>query len=58
MTENLLQSAAGFSDSFFVSRLGLGAVAAVGISNALLQVFFEEARHARLPVEAAPPQVL
>ncbi|BDP44674.1 MATE family efflux transporter (plasmid) [Deinococcus aetherius] len=40
ITENLLQSAVGFADSFFVSRLGLEAVAAVGVSNALLQVFF------------------
>lgn len=40
IAENLLQSAVGFADSFFVSRLGLGAVAAVGVSNALLQVFF------------------
>ncbi|ABF43976.1 MATE efflux family protein (plasmid) [Deinococcus geothermalis DSM 11300] len=40
ITENLLQSAMGFADSFFVSRLGLEAVAAVGVSNALLQVFF------------------
>ncbi|WP_345455013.1 MATE family efflux transporter [Deinococcus aluminii] len=40
ITENLLQSAVGFADSFFVSRLGLNAVAAVGVSNALLQVFF------------------
>ncbi|GAA5512425.1 putative FMN/FAD exporter YeeO [Deinococcus carri] len=40
ITENLLQSAVGFADSFFVSRLGLGAVAAVGVSDALLQVFF------------------
>nr|WP_244977208.1 MATE family efflux transporter [Deinococcus humi] len=39
ITENLLQSAVGFADSFFVSRLGLEAVAAVGVSNALLQVF-------------------
>lgn len=40
ITENLLQSAVGFADAFFVSRLGLEAVAAVGVSNALLQVFF------------------
>lgn len=40
VVENLLQSAVGFADSFFVSRLGLEAVAAVGVSNALLQVFF------------------
>ncbi|QLG13428.1 MATE family efflux transporter (plasmid) [Deinococcus sp. D7000] len=39
ITENLLLSAVGFADSFFVSRLGLEAVAAVGVSNALLQVF-------------------
>jgi len=38
--ENLLQSAVGFADSFFVSTLGLAAVAAVGVSNALLQVYF------------------
>lgn len=40
MLENLLQSAVGFADSFFVSRLGLAAVAVVGVSNALLQVYF------------------
>lgn len=38
--ENLLQSAVGFADSFFVSRLGLHAVAAVGVSNAIFQIYF------------------
>jgi Na+-driven multidrug efflux pump len=38
--EKLLQSAVGFADSVFVSRLGLEAVAALGVSPALLQVFF------------------
>lgn len=38
--ENLLQSGVGFADSFFVSRLGLHAVAAVGVSNAIFQIYF------------------
>lgn len=38
--ENILQSMVGFIDSLFISKLGLSAVAAVGISNAILQIYF------------------
>lgn len=38
--ESLLQSTLGFVDTLFISRLGLEEVAAVGISNNILQVYF------------------
>ncbi|UPM56134.1 MATE family efflux transporter [Gottfriedia acidiceleris] len=40
ITESLLQSMVGFVDTFFVSKIGLKEVAAVGISNAILQIYF------------------
>lgn len=39
MIENLLQTVVGFADTLFVSRIGLTEVTAVGISNALLNVY-------------------
>ncbi len=38
--ENFLQSTAGFVDSLFISKLGLTEVAAVGVTNAILQIYF------------------
>ncbi|WP_442600066.1 MATE family efflux transporter [Neobacillus sp. D3-1R] len=38
--ESLLQSMVGFVDTLFISKLGLKEVAAVGISNAILQIYF------------------
>lgn len=38
--ESLLQSMVGFVDILFISKLGLKEVAAVGISNAILQNYF------------------
>ncbi len=38
--ESLLQSMVGFVDILFISKLGLKEVAAVGISNAILQIYF------------------
>lgn len=38
--ENVLQSMVGFVDSLFISKLGLAEVAAVGIANAILQIYF------------------
>lgn len=38
MTEQILQTLVGFVDVLFVSRLGTGAVAAVGVANAMVLV--------------------
>ena len=38
--ESLLQSMVGFVDTLFISKLGLREVAAVGISNTILQIYF------------------
>ncbi|WP_240689476.1 MATE family efflux transporter [Ammoniphilus sp. YIM 78166] len=38
--ESLLQSMVGFVDTLFIAKLGLKEVAAVGISNAILQLYF------------------
>lgn len=38
--ENFMQSIVGFVDIFFISQLGLVEVAAVGITNAILQIYF------------------
>ncbi|AUO14737.1 MATE family efflux transporter (plasmid) [Priestia megaterium] len=38
--EQVLQSMVGFVDTFFISKLGLREVAAVGITNAILQIYF------------------
>lgn len=38
--ESLLQSMVGFVDTLFISKLGLQEVASVGISNAILQIYF------------------
>lgn len=38
--ESLLQSMVGFVDILFISKLGLKEVVAVGISNAILQIYF------------------
>lgn len=38
--ESLLQSMVGFVDTLFISKLGLNEVAAVGISNTILQIYF------------------
>ena len=38
--ESLLQSMVGFVDTLFISKLGLKEVAAVGISNTILQIYF------------------
>lgn len=38
--ESFLQSTVGFVDSLFISRLGLVEVAAVGVTNAILQIYF------------------
>lgn len=38
--ESLLQSMIGFVDTLFISRLGIEEVAAVGIANNILQIYF------------------
>ncbi|GAX91669.1 MATE family efflux transporter [Effusibacillus lacus] len=38
--ETFFQSMVGFVDTFFVSKLGLVEVAAVGVTNAILQIYF------------------
>lgn len=38
--ENFLQSAVGFVDSLMISKLGLVEVAAVGVANTVLQIYF------------------
>ncbi|TCJ87952.1 UNVERIFIED_ORG: putative MATE family efflux protein [Anoxybacillus amylolyticus] len=38
--ENSLQSFVGFADTFFISKIGLEEVAAVGVANAILQIYF------------------
>ena len=38
--ESLLQSMVGFVDTLFISKLGLREVAAVGVSNTILQIYF------------------
>ncbi|WP_373231849.1 MATE family efflux transporter [Cohnella sp.] len=40
IVENFLQSMVGFVDSLFISKLGLIEVAAVGVTNAILQIYF------------------
>jgi len=40
MAENFLQSMVGFVDTLFLSRLGLEEVAAVGIANAVFQIYY------------------
>ncbi|MFC4769901.1 MATE family efflux transporter [Effusibacillus consociatus] len=40
MGETFFQSMVGFVDTYFVSKLGLVEVAAVGVTNAILQVYF------------------
>lgn len=40
IVENFLQSMVGFVDSLFISKLGLTEVAAVGVTNAILQIYF------------------
>lgn len=39
MIENLLQTIVGFVDTLFVAKLGLNAVTAVGVANAVLAVY-------------------
>jgi putative MATE family efflux protein len=39
MIENMLQTVVGFVDTLFVSKLGLGEVTAVGVTNAILAVY-------------------
>ncbi|MED4779389.1 MATE family efflux transporter [Brevibacillus choshinensis] len=39
MIENVLQTIVGFVDTLFVSKLGLGEVTAVGVTNAVLAVY-------------------
>ncbi|MGG6432416.1 MATE family efflux transporter [Anoxybacillus sp. D401a] len=38
--ENFLQSVVGFVDTLFISQLGLHEVAAVGVSNTILNIYF------------------
>lgn len=38
--ENLFQTILGFVDTYFVSKIGLAEVSAVGVSNALLAIYF------------------
>lgn len=38
--ENFLKSAVGFVDTLFISQLGLHEVAAVGVSNTILNIYF------------------
>ena len=38
--ESLLQSMVGFVDTLFISKLGIEEVAAVGIANNILQIYF------------------
>lgn len=40
MLENFFQTIVGFVDTLFVAKLGLAEVAAVGVTNAILQVYF------------------
>ncbi|OXM88418.1 MATE family efflux transporter [Paenibacillus rigui] len=40
IVENFLQSMVGFVDTLFLSQLGLHEVAAVGIANTMLQIYF------------------
>ncbi|WP_246072974.1 MATE family efflux transporter [Paenibacillus dokdonensis] len=40
MTENILQTAVGFVDTLFVSKLGLQEVAAAGMANNIMVVYF------------------
>ncbi|MCY9661977.1 MATE family efflux transporter [Paenibacillus chondroitinus] len=40
IVENFLQSMVGFVDSLFISKLGLTEVATVGVTNAILQIYF------------------
>lgn len=38
--ENLFQTILGFVDTYFVSKIGLAEVSAVGVTNALLAIYF------------------
>ena len=38
--ENLFQTVLGFVDTYFVSKIGLAAVSAVGVTNAVLAIYF------------------
>lgn len=38
--ENLFQTILGFVDTYFVSKLGLVEVSAVGVTNAVLAIYF------------------
>ncbi|WP_409250730.1 MATE family efflux transporter [Bacillus sp. SCS-153A] len=38
--ENLFQTVLGFVDTYFVSKIGLSAVSAVGVTNAVLAIYF------------------
>lgn len=40
IVENFLISAVGFVDTLFISKLGLSEVAAVGVTNAIMQIYF------------------
>ncbi|MCF6095222.1 MATE family efflux transporter [Microaerobacter geothermalis] len=40
MIENILQTMVGFIDTLFIAKLGLVEVAAVGATNAILQIYF------------------
>lgn len=40
LMENVFQSMVGLVDTFFVSKLGLASVAAVGVTNSILQLYF------------------
>ncbi|OPL08538.1 MAG: MATE family efflux transporter [delta proteobacterium ML8_F1] len=40
VVDNFFQTVIGFVDTLFVSRIGLAAVSAVGVSNAILAIYF------------------